>query len=230
MNFLGHFYLDESLGSPWFMAGAASPDLMSVYGGHHRLRPGMLKRISWTPKGAEKPFIAGIHRHFDTDAWFHQSPIFHDQVHALAAMIRKDFPGLNLRHPSFIGHILFELVLDKVLLEDIPGLCDRFYAAWHTIDSDRIQEISRRITGYPMEGYDSYVRQFRERAYLYRYADTSHIEMVLHRILHRVHLEDSPDIPDSVLMILIAACETEARRVYPELFRCMRAGLGAPSW
>lgn len=212
------------------MAGAASPDLMSVYGGHHRLRPGMIRRMSWLPEGAEKPFIAGIRRHFEADAWFHQSALFLDPVHELAAVIRSEYSTLKLRHPSFISHILFELVLDKVLLEQIPGLCERFYAEWHTLDPARVKDISRKVTGYPLEGYETYLRQFRERAYLFRYADTGHIAMVLHRILQRVNLEGMHAIPDEVMLELIGRCEALVIRGYPVLFREMNAALGEPAW
>src|SRR5437762_2027774 len=132
MNYLAHGwrFTDE----PYVLAGTAAPDWLSVIDRKIRLR----SRTAAGFVADADPILAAIARgvvqHHADDARFHALRAFNELSLAFAVEIRDALPGDEGFRPSFLGHILVELLLDSALTEECPQQLDAYYAALAELD------------------------------------------------------------------------------------------------
>jgi hypothetical protein len=82
MNFLAHFFLDKDHPSAFFIVGAATPDLLSIYNSGLRIKAGQVDHLNADAQAhAEPHFLEGLARHFHADRVFHSSPLFSAETH-----------------------------------------------------------------------------------------------------------------------------------------------------
>ncbi len=128
MNFLSHQAVARNVapdGSPWFCLGNILPDLLSTAG--RRLREGeVAKTQTNTPESAA--LLRGIRLHHATDRRFHGHPLFKGAC-AVASQLLLAAP-FQTPPPRrfFLAHILVEIALDGVLVNQCPELSDDLYA------------------------------------------------------------------------------------------------------
>ncbi len=189
MNYFAHGirFLDR----PWFLAGTALPDWLSVIDRRVRLRH---KDVSERTNGSgsiDAELAAGAWQHFEDDHWFHKTRAFAEATAHLARLFR-DFlgPGDNFRC-GFLGHIACELLLDSVLIERHPGLIDRYYAAFAQLDGERLSAAIRDLAGQPVE-VAHWLPLFCREQFLRDYADSARLAYRLNQVLRRVKLDPLP--------------------------------------
>ncbi len=61
---------------------------------------------------------------------------------------------------GFLGHIAVELLLDSVLIEDVPARLDAYYNALTKLDPDAIQSLAQRLLPRPVERLELLVPRF----------------------------------------------------------------------
>lgn len=209
MNFLSHYYLDRDTSVPLFTAGAATPDLLSIFHPETRLRSSDMPRIyalSVTPD--ERDFADGLNRHFVADGIFHDSVLFREESHWISQELLRTFPETPPRRRFFIAHVLLELILDKVLIDNNPKLLDRFYADFDSLAPfEGLVRVTERALGLPLENYDHFLEKFLLNRYLYRYTDWEHIRYVLGRIMRRVRVTSGTWISSPRFLQLMQDCQ-----------------------
>src|SRR6185295_5100197 len=165
MNYLAHGwrFADE----PYVLAGTAAPDWLSVIDRKTRLR----SRTAAEFVGDADPLLAavarGVVQHHVDDAWFHATTAFNELSLAFAVEVRAELPGDEGFRPSFLGHILVELLLDSALAEEEPRRLDDYYAALAALDPEATQQAISHLATGPVDRVALLIPRFAAERFLY---------------------------------------------------------------
>jgi hypothetical protein len=189
MNYFAHGirFLDR----PWFLAGTALPDWLSVVDRRVRLRPKPLMVQADGSGSIVAELSAGVLQHFEDDHWFHKTRAFAEATAHVARLFR-DFlgPGDNFRC-GFLGHITCELILDSVLIERHPQALDRYYHVVAQLDADRLARTVCDLAGQTVD-VGPWLPLFCREQFLRDYADSGRLAYRLNQVLRRVKLDPLP--------------------------------------
>src|SRR4051794_25323318 len=167
MNYLAHVwrFTDE----PYVLAGTAAPDWLSVIDRKIRLRSRTAADFVADPDPIVAAIARGIVQHHTDDAWFHATPAFNELCLQFAVEIREMLPGDEGFRPSFLGHILVELLLDRALAEDDPKRLDNYYLALARLDAMVTQQAITRLATRPVDRIITLIPRFLSDRFLYDY-------------------------------------------------------------
>src|SRR5262249_5044010 len=114
---------------------------------------------------------------------------------AFAVEIRDALPGDEGFRPSFLGHILVELLLDSAMAEDNPQRLDAYYAALSALDPAAVEHAINRLATRPADRIAALIPRFASERFLYDYLDDAKLLMRLNHVMRRVSL---PQLPSSL--------------------------------
>ena len=197
MNYFAHgrCFLDN----PYYLAGTAVPDWLSVVDRRCRARAKKAANFVESENSVEAMIAAGVIQHHVDDDWFHRNEEFNRLQWDFTSRIR-DFLGKDsgLR-PSFLGHILIELLLDSTLIEDQPGQLDEYYSVLSQIEAEAVQQVVERIAERPADRLAWFIERFVEVRFLADYPDDEKLVYRLNQVMQRVKLPALPDAFRSLL-------------------------------
>ena len=200
MNYFAHgrAYLDR----PYELAGTAIPDWLSAVDRKVRARgkSAALLVDDTDPRVAD--LARGIVQHHHDDRWFHQTRAFAELSLRLTVSVRDLLARDAGFRPSFLGHILVEILLDAALIDETPADLDRYYAALASVDPDLIGHVVRQVAGKPAAGLPDFVRAFCRMRFLYDYSEDGKLLSRLNGVMRRVGL---PVLPGSFVDLLAEA-------------------------
>jgi hypothetical protein len=191
MNYLAHAirFLDR----PEFVAGTATPDWLSVADRKVRLRPKHLSPWLNDADLALAEFAAGVQQHHDDDGWFHTTRGFAEVTAILGKMFREAVgPGDNFRC-GFLGHIVTEMLIDAVLIDDNADLLHDYYGVMAEVDPQFVQNSVNRMSAKPTENLAEFVELFQRERILVDYQDSRRLWFRLNQVLRRVKLTPLPE-------------------------------------
>jgi hypothetical protein len=197
MNYLAHGwrYADE----PYVLAGTAAPDWLNVIDRKTRVR----SRTAVEFVADADPIVAsiarGIVQHHADDAWFHATTAFNELSLQFAVEIREVLPGDEGFRPSFLGHIIVELLLDRALAEDEPKRLDNYYAALAKLDAVVTQHAISLLATRPVDRIVTLLPRFLSERFLYDYLDDAKLLMRLNHVMRRVGL---PQLPPAMIELI----------------------------
>ncbi len=212
MNYFAHGlrFLDR----PWFLAGTAVPDWLCVVDRRVRVRPRLVAPLLEDDGEAGSEIAAGIAagilQHFHDDQWFHSTRGFAQTTAELTAQFRAALGPADDWRPSFLGHVVTELLLDAVLIARQPGQLDVYYAALAEVDPDRVQRVVNRASRNSTERLAPLIPLFVRERFLYDYLDAGRLLHRLNAVLRRVKLAP---LPETVVPVLDAGRALVADRV-----------------
>jgi hypothetical protein len=208
MNYLAHGwqYTDE----PYVLAGTAAPDWLSVIDRKIRLRSRTAAEVVADSDPVLAAVARGIVQHHTDDAWFHATPAFNELSLQFAVEIREALPGDEGFRPSFLGHILVELLLDRALAEDEPQRLDNYYAALAKLDAEITQQAISRLATRPVDRIVTLLPRFLSERFLYDYLDDAKLLMRLNHVMRRVGL---PQLPPSLGELIPSLRERVRKRM-----------------
>jgi hypothetical protein len=197
MNYLAHGwrYTDE----PYVLAGTAAPDWLSVIDRKIRLRSRTAAEFVADTDPIVASLARGVVQHHADDAWFHATRSFNELSLQFAVEIRAVLPGDEGFRPSFLGHILVELLLDRALAEDEPKRLDNYYAAMATLDAQVTQQAISRLATRPVDRIVTLLPRFLNERFLYDYLDDAKLLVRLNHVMRRVGL---PQLPLELIEII----------------------------
>lgn len=197
MNYFAHglLYLDR----PHFLAGSAVPDWLSISDRRARARRRNVEPFLDDPDPLLADVAAGILQHLDDDRWFHQTRAFAELNLQLTLTVRDVLPADDGFRPSFLGHILVEILLDAALIEQYPQQLDAYYATLAALDPQRVAAAVNRMTSQPAPRLAQLIPRFVSERFLYDYADDEKLLTRLNHVMRRVGL---PCLPDPFMRIL----------------------------
>ena len=207
MNYLAHGW--RFAADPYFLAGTAAPDWLSVINRRVRLRSRRAAEFVAETDPVLAAVARGVVQHHADDAWFHATPAFSELNLAFAVEIRDLLPGDEGFRPSFLGHILVELLLDAALAEEQPQRLDDYYAALAALDRDATQQAVSRLATQPTGGIAQLLDRFAGERFLYDYLDDGRLLIRLNHIMRRVGL---PTLPDTLSQLFPALRERVRER------------------
>ncbi|WNJ21164.1 hypothetical protein [Pontibacter sp. G13] len=208
MNFLSHFYLDWHLDDSLFFMGVSTPDLVSVFDRNVRLKENRMPSFipGETPPNCES-FRIGVLRHFEVDRIFHTSDFFYEETHRLSRMIESRIPAHELHRVFFVSHVLFELVLDKILIHEEPDLLPAFYRHLEEYSIPEFVKLTEWVTQVDMPGYDGFLNRFMSKRYLREYTDWQQVFFILRKIMVGVGITKYQYLKDPVFFDLMKEYE-----------------------
>jgi len=190
LNYLAHGW--HFAGEPYVLAGTAAPDWLSVIDRKIRLRSRTAAEFTENGDPVLAAVARGVVQHHIDDAWFHSTPAFNELSLSFAVESRAALPGDEGFRPSFLGHILVELLLDAALAEEAPQRLDEYYAALSALDAAATERAISRLATRPVERIAALVPRFVNERFLYDYLDDGKLLTRLNHVMRRVGLPQLP--------------------------------------
>jgi hypothetical protein len=197
MNYFGHGY--HYVDDPHFLAGTAVPDWLSVINRRVRARARLAQPCMQDADPVVAAVAAGVVRHHQDDDWFHRTLAFTELSLALTVSTREQLAGDRGFRPSFLGHILVEILLDGLLIEQDIARLDQYYLSMQSLDAAAVSQAVHRMTTGTVPNLPEMIRRFCTERFLYDYLDNAKLLMRLNRVMGRVNL---PQLPPSFLAFL----------------------------
>lgn len=168
------------------------PDFLSVIDRRIRVRGRAAEQHLAAPDLEMRDVAAGIVTHIADDRWFHGGETFARMNLEFAVQLRDRLPGDAGFRPSFVGHILIEMLLDANYVIAQRQWVDQYYGLFNVAPLERIEACVNQITGKPSDRIAETLRRFADTRFLYDYADDKKLLMRLNQIMARVGLEPLP--------------------------------------
>lgn len=219
MNYFchGRSFLDR----PYFVAGTAIPDWLNVTNRKVRVRKKLAEPLTTSPQAEFREIAAGVVQHHYDDDWFHRTRAFAELSMQFAVLLRDGLPDDNGLRPSFLGHILVELLLDDTLVQEEPTKLDEYYEVMKRIDASLVADFLAEATSRPRELFDRFAMflpRFVDERFLYDYADNAKLLYRLNSVMSRVGLSEIPD----ALLELLPTMRSDVARRKDELLESVR--------
>lgn len=186
MNYLAHGY--RFLDLPYFLAGTAVPDWLSVVDRKVRVRSRAASAWLDSSDEATRQIASGIVQHLADDQWFHQTRVFAETSLRFAVELRDCLPGDEGFRPSFLGHILVEVLIDATLIDRDPALAGRYYEALDQVSGATIQQVVNSIAKVQTDRLDGWISRFQQVKFLYDYLDDAKLLFRMEQVMARVGL------------------------------------------
>lgn len=191
------------------MAGTAVPDLLNV--ADRGVRTRSKHAVQWI-EHADPQLAAvarGIVQHHSDDARFHENLAFVELSWQFTVAIRDHLPPDDGLRPSFLGHILVEILLDAVLIAASGNLLEAYYDAMNSIDPARLEAAVNLIAARPTNRLAPLLPMFCRERFLSDYSDDSKLLVRLNQVMRRVRLAT---LPPEIIDLLPAARRAVAAR------------------
>jgi len=207
VNYFAHAlpFLDR----PHFLAGTAVPDWLAVADRPLRLRVQHAEACRNDSDPCTAEVAVGVLQHLRDDASFHGTKAFAETSLELTANVRDALGGETGLRPTFLGHLLVELLLDAALIADAPDRLTEYYRVLDQLDAERIEAAVNRISPRHTSRLAPFIELFRRERVLWDYLEDDRMMMRLNQVLRRVRLDG---LPDDFVAMLPAARELIADR------------------
>ncbi|HEY2252907.1 MAG TPA: hypothetical protein VGH74_17670 [Planctomycetaceae bacterium] len=190
MNYFAHGmrFVDR----PYFLAGTALPDWLSVVDRRVRLRARFVQPFADGSGSAQSELAAGVLQHLDDDAWFHKTATFAVASAELTILFRNALPSDDGHRPAFLGHILTEMLLDSLLIDRDPAALAAYYAAFDRLDARLVADSVNRMSPRSTDSLSGFIPLFVRERFLANYRDPQRLLFRLNQIMRRVKLNPLP--------------------------------------
>lgn len=186
MNYFAHGY--RFLDDPYFLAGTALPDWLNVVDRRVRARGKHARELIADDDPRVAALARGIVQHHADDAWFHETDAFNELSWQLTALARDALPPDDSFRPSFLGHILIEILLDAELIAERPQALERYYAQLADLNGALVQATVNRISPRPTDRLAELIPLFSQERFLCDYARDDKLCWRLNQVMRRVKL------------------------------------------
>ena len=186
MNYFTHAL--NHLDRPYFVAGTAVPDWLSVADRKVRFRPQHLEPWADGGETLQAEVAAGTLRHLHDDGWFHATRGFVEVTGELTQLFREQLGADDQYHCGFLGHVGMELLLDAVLIERYPARFDEYWRVLNAVDPLAIEAAINRMARQPSDRLAWFITLFRRAQFLRCYTNDQRLLTRLNQVLTRVKL------------------------------------------
>jgi len=207
MNYFTHGY--RFIERPEFLVGTMLPDMLRVSDRQVRLRSKRILPFLETASGSAHAIASGALQHLHDDDWFHNTDAFHAVTGQMTVWFREILPPEDGNRPSFLGHIVMELLLDDVLIEQHPGRLDAYYAACRRVDVREIIATVNALSPTSVQNLDRFYPLFLEEQFLRDYCEPVRLLWRINQVLRRVGL---PVLGTEEVAVLIRSRELVANQ------------------
>lgn len=186
MNYFAHgrMFVDD----PYFVAGTALPDWLSVVDRGVRVRGKHAEPFHAHDDTRLASLARGLSQHHADDGWFHETRAFHELCWAFAHRLREAYPDDDSHRPGFLAHILIEVLLDDALIAAEPERIDTYYAGLATVDAEWVESAVEQLGPRRPQKLAWFIGRFVEVRFLLDYADDERLRFRMNQVLGRVGL------------------------------------------
>lgn len=177
---------------PFLLAGVCAPDWLNVLDRKCRARERLARPLIADSDPIVATVARGVVQHHQDDAWFHQTAAFNELCLALTVLVRDALAHDPTLRPSFLGHILVELLLDAELMARHPKQLVAYYAALDRLDAEAFNAALNRMTTKPATGLAALLPRFSAERFLYDYGEDGKLLRRLNGVMKRVGLATLP--------------------------------------
>lgn len=197
MNYFAHGY--AFLDRPYFLCGTAVPDWLNVV--DRKMRAKAKRALPFVDNRDSRiaEVAAGIVQHHRDDAWFHQTRAFAELSLQFTVATRDALGDDGGFRPSFLGHVLVEVLLDATLIDRYPERLDRYYEVLNGTDSEAVASAVNRMATRTSDVLGEFIRRFCSVRFLYDYCNDEKLLSRLNMVMRRVRL---PVLPDRYIEVL----------------------------
>ncbi len=202
MNYFAHGmrFVDR----PYFLAGTAVPDWLSVADRKVRMRTRRVDPFADDSGSIQAEVAAGVLQHLADDQWFHATRAFVETTNEVAALFRSVLGTDDGYRPGFLGHITTELLLDAILIESNPGVIDQYYDVIQSLDADAVQQsVNRMAKADDTNRLAPLIGRFYDEQFLRDYSAPPRLLFRLNQVMRRIKLRP---LPDEIEEVLRAGC------------------------
>ncbi len=191
MNYFAHAcpFLDD----PYFMAGTGVPDWLTVVDRRARVKMLRAEPLAVDMDQQTASLARGIMQHLRDDARFHETRAFGELALQLTVAARDRLGADAGFRPSFLGHILVEVLLDASLIADDPHRLETYYRRMETVDGRRVEAAVNRMANRPTERLAWMIARFCEERILWDYLEDGKLLGRLNQVMRRVTMAPLPD-------------------------------------
>lgn len=215
MNYFAHYFFDHKANNHYYNAGLVLPDFARSAAGNKHINTQIQHNQETHPHFHQ--LNQGSHQHYATDGFFHNSKFFHHCTKYIDGLfVAHNFPKDEQRL-WFISHILFELILDRVLIKQHRHKLDDFYHALHSCQLQTIVDFLA-LSGKDGTGnFTKFWHGFLEAQYLQYYLIDDKLLYSLNRILLRAKQPELNEAQTTAFFPLVHAAEEEIAQQLPLL-------------
>ena len=208
MNYLSHYFFDRDEDNKYFNIGLILPDLARSHIAKLRINP--YKNITFTTKEIAS-MNDGCNKHFASDRKFHNWMTFVDLTNKATDMIRES-GDKDINRDYFITHIMVEILLDKILLDQNPTLADDFYAMIDSVEMDWILKFMRYAGLQDDELWKGQHKRFMKAAFLKSYTSVENVVAAVEGVCANLGMIELNDDQRNLLIEICEAIEPELAR------------------
>ncbi len=193
MNYFAHAlpFLDDR--DPYFLAGTSVPDWMAVVDRRARLRRKNIEPFQTEADPIVAAVSRGVLQHLRDDAAFHGTRAFAEISLQITVWCRDSLGDEAGFRPSFLGHLLTEVLLDDALIADNSEALDSYYRAIASVDAQLVQEVVSRLATRPTDRLAWMITEFNRLRILSDYREDGKLWGRLNQVMRRAKLESLPE-------------------------------------
>ena len=203
LNYLSHFYVHQIGDSPQYTSGLIFPDLARGF----VKKPGNLPLESYAHL---KDFAKGCQQHYAADKIFHSSEFFHWGTNQCTEVVKAASFESDVQRRWFIGHILFELLLDRILVRHQPKVAIDFYENLQNLDQIHLLEFISLHEHKEKDRFLRFFEHFRIASYINNYPNNNLFAYSLSRIIMKAGLPELTLTDKVVLQECVLELENSA--------------------
>lgn len=214
MNYFSHGirYLDR----PYFLAGTAVPDMLSVADRKVRVRGRFVEPLLDHVDQRTREIARGVWQHLRDDAWFHERAVFVETCGAVTRCIKTCLGPDDGFRPAFLGHIVTELLLDRCLIVRYPEKLEAYYQALAGIDAFELERAVNSMAKFSTSRLAPLVPLFLKERFLFDYVEYPRLRYRLNQVMRRVKLQCLPVEMEEVLAEAADVVERNAGDLLPD--------------
>jgi len=191
LNYLSHYYLFHPVERPEFVTGLILPDITRT--AHKKFR--LKVNFDELPK-AFSELEEGVDLHFKTDIIFHKAIFFKEHTKQIKKIAKQYGLDDLSKYLSFFAHLVFEMMIDKILMLQHPTLVDTFYNTLLKADQQQIEQyLHHKKKSEYINQFNTFYTLFLEKQFLRNYTKVGGLEYSVMRVFnHTTKLNSSPPI------------------------------------
>jgi hypothetical protein len=178
LNFLSHFHYDrKDSGNSLYHLGLVFPDFLKML---------TLQRFKPEPiYDTQHPLYLGAMKHIERDGHFHSHAFFDDMCEKIGGII-DETPAKSIPKTWFLAHILLEMAIDRLLMEENISYLDEFYAELEGVKEDEIKMYFEHNKLSKADVFTEKLNKFIEHKWLYKYLEDDMLPKSLNRVYFRI--------------------------------------------
>lgn len=202
MNYISHYYCLPNKTS-YTVLGVLLPDIFHRFSYWHNKK--FLSTDTETLIPSELELWQGIEQHYSDDAYFHNMPSFKEGMRFIEGEMAKSLVLVSLKRKFMVSHILYELILDHLVLARFPNITQDIYSNLEKIDTRIVEQFFRKIIGenQEIEVFLGSFAFFMQRRFLNFYSEPANLVKSLHIVTGTISQWDYNELTISEFSTII---------------------------